>query len=118
MIRGGGDARYVSTGHLVYFAEGALRAVRFDLKRLEINGSAVPVVPALAATGGNAGDFDVAENGTLVYTPQQEGASAPRTMTWVDRQGKEEAITAEPRAYCYPDSRRRARAWRSMFVKG
>jgi len=102
LIRGGSDARYVSTGHLVYFAEGSLRAVRFDLDRLEVSGSAVPVVTALATVSGNAGDFDVAENGTLVYTPPQEGAARPRTMTWVDREGKEEAIAAEPRAYLYP----------------
>jgi serine/threonine-protein kinase len=102
LIRGGSDARYVSSGHLVYFADGSLRAVRFDLDRLEIIGSSIQVLPSLATVGGNSGDFDVAQNGTVVYVPQEEGASVARTLTWVDRHGKEEAISAEPRAYLYP----------------
>jgi serine/threonine protein kinase len=102
LIRGGSDARYVPTGHLVYFADGSLRAVRFDLDRLEIIGSAIPVLASLATVAGNSGDFDVAQNGTVVYVPQEEGASIARTLTWVDRQGKEEAIPADPRAYLYP----------------
>jgi serine/threonine-protein kinase len=102
LIRGGSDARYVPTGHLVYFADGSLRAVRFDRDRLEIIGSAIPVLASLATVQGNSGDFDVAENGTLVLVPQEEGASTARTLTWVDRQGKEEAVPAEPRAYLYP----------------
>jgi serine/threonine-protein kinase len=102
LIRGGSDARYVPTGHLVYFADGSLRAVRFDLDRLEIIGSAIPVLASLATVAGNSGDFDVAQNGTVVYVPQEEGASIARTLTWVDRRGKEEAVPAEPRAYLYP----------------
>src|SRR5262245_20604863 len=102
LIRGGSDARYVPTGHLVYFADGSLRAVRFDPDRLEIIGSATPVLASLATVVGNSGDFDVAQNGTLVYAPQEEGASIARTLTWVDRHGKEEAIPAEPKAYLFP----------------
>ena len=30
LINGGSDAKYVSSGHLVYVAAGTLRAVRFD----------------------------------------------------------------------------------------
>src|SRR5262245_493573 len=47
--------------------------------------------------------FDVADDGTLVYLPQN--GSAPereRSLTWVDRRGKEELISATPRAYLYP----------------
>ena len=102
LIRGGSDARYVPTGHLVYFADGSLRAVRFDLDRLEIIGSAIPVLASLATVQGNSGDFDVAQNGTVVYVPQEEGVSIARTLTWVDRHGKEEAIPAEAHAYLYP----------------
>ena len=67
-----------------------------------VQGSAVPVLRALATVGGNAGDFDVAQDGTLVYVPEGEGVFSARTMAWVDRQGKEEAIPAEPKAYLYP----------------
>ena len=39
LIRGGSHARYVPTGHLVYGATGALRAVAFDLGRLQVVGT-------------------------------------------------------------------------------
>jgi serine/threonine-protein kinase len=51
LIRGGADARYVDTGHLVYAADGTLRAVRFDLGGLEVTSDPVPVVE-----GGDVGD--------------------------------------------------------------
>ena len=45
LIRGGSDARYVSSGHLIYATEGTLRAVAFDLARLAILGTSVAVLP-------------------------------------------------------------------------
>ena len=60
LIRGGSDARYVSSGlgsptraereggHLVYAAAGTLRAVAFDLARLAVVGTPVPVLPQVA----------------------------------------------------------------------
>ncbi len=44
LIRGGSDARYVSSGHLVYAAAGTLRAVAFDLARLAVVGTPVTVL--------------------------------------------------------------------------
>ena len=102
VFRGGSDARYLPTGHLVYVADNSLRAVRFDLERLEVRGSAVPVAAAVNVIGALAGDFDVSDDGMLVYIAQTAGIAAERTLTWVDRQGKEEPIVAPPRAYLYP----------------
>ena len=45
LIRGGSDARYVSSGHLVYAAAGRLHAVAFDLARLAVVGTPVTVQP-------------------------------------------------------------------------
>ncbi len=82
LIRGGSDARYVASGlgspkraereggHLVYAAAGTLRAVAFDLARLAVVGTPVPVVPQVvtaAITGAAA--VAVAADGTLVYVP-------------------------------------------------
>jgi serine/threonine-protein kinase len=103
LIRGGSDARYVSSGHLVYLAGDSLRAVPFDVDRLEVGkATAVPVLGAPASLGGVAGDFEIADNGTLVYLPAGGAAAAGRTLAWVDRQGREEAISAPPRTYLYP----------------
>jgi hypothetical protein len=37
VVRGGSHVQYVSSGHLVYGAGGALRAVPFELDRLEVH---------------------------------------------------------------------------------
>jgi serine/threonine-protein kinase len=102
LVRGGGDARYVSTGHLVYVADNSLRAVRFDLDRLEPVGAAVPVLASVNVIGGFLGDFEVSDDGTIAYLAETTGGVAERTLTWVDRQGKGEPISAQSRAYLYP----------------
>lgn len=108
LVRGGSHARYAGSGHLVYGAAGTLRAVTFDLDRLEVVGTPTPVVPQFVTTGIGAADFDVAEDGTLVYIPgdpstlQTLGPQVQRTLTWVDRAGREEPPNAPMRAYAYP----------------
>ena len=48
LFRGGSQAEYVETGHLIYAAGSTLRAVRFDPHRLEVLGESVPVVEGVA----------------------------------------------------------------------
>ena len=71
--------RYLPTGHIV-FGRGPnreLMAVRFDLSKLEIVGSAQPVLSVpLSGTGtSGATDYAVSETGVLIYTPHQEPGS-------------------------------------------
>ena len=102
LIEGGRDARYLATGHLVYVFDGTLVAVPFDARRIEVTGGPVPMVEGIlsASTSTGAAKFSVSDTGTLVYVA---GSSLEvRTLVWVDRQGKEEVLTAEPRAYFYP----------------
>ncbi len=104
LIRGGTDARYVDTGHLIYATAGTLRAVLFDLGRLEVMGEPVPVLDQLATSGttGTA-DYAIAQNGTLVYVPGVLGSGVARTLAWVRRDGREEPINNAPaRAFVYP----------------
>ena len=103
LIRGGSDARYVDTGHIVYAAAGTLRAVRFDLGRLEVTSDPVPVVEKLTMSGttGTA-DYVLSQNGTLVYVPGGIGGGLIRRLAWVDRQGHAEEIKSPPRAYSIP----------------
>ena len=104
LVRGGLDAHYVESGHLVYVAAGTLRAVPFDLRRLAVRGPAVPVVPRLVTTRYGAGEFGVARDGTLVYVDVTAGSQSARarTLVWVDRAGKEEPIAAPTRSYEAP----------------
>jgi hypothetical protein len=72
----GVDARYVSSGHLVYVRDGTLMAVAFDLKGLRVTGTPVAIVKdvmqavrtgslSLSETG--AAQFSVSDTGALVY---------------------------------------------------
>jgi Tol biopolymer transport system component len=103
LIPGGSQAQYVRSGHLVYAAAGTLRAVAFDPKRLETIGTAIPVLSQVATLPTGTAEFDIASDGTLVYVPGGPGLAPARTLVWVDRQGREEAIKAAPaRAYVSP----------------
>ena len=103
VVEGGSDARYLPTGHLVYALGGTLLAVPFDVDRLEVTGGPVPLVEGVSRTGNTgAAHADMARTGALVYLPGAGGDLAKRTLVWVDREGREEPLAAEPRAYRYP----------------
>ena len=56
---------------------------------------------AILPTG--TAEFDVADDGTLVYVSGGAVTAPARTLVWVDRQGREEAIKAAPaRSYVTP----------------
>jgi serine/threonine-protein kinase len=107
LIRGGVAARYVPTGHLVYFAAGTLLAVPFDLRALALSGAPVPVaedVASIESPGGAVANvhFAMSPSGTLAYVAGSFNASVPRTLVWVDRLGKEESLGVPERPYVYP----------------
>jgi DNA-binding beta-propeller fold protein YncE len=99
LVRGGSHAHYVPTGHLVYGAGGTLRAVAFDLDRLEAVGTPVPVLEQVVTTAQGAVDAAIAANGTMAYIP---GGRAQDTVVWVDRQLREEPTKIPPGTYLYP----------------
>jgi DNA-binding winged helix-turn-helix (wHTH) protein/Tol biopolymer transport system component len=104
-VIGGTDARYLSTGHLVYAMRDSVLGVQFDAASISIKGT-----PRLLVGGvrrqqrafSSAAQFAVSSTGTLAYVEQNSVPAAPRTLVWVDRQGREEAIPAKPRPYVYP----------------
>jgi hypothetical protein len=96
LIRGASQAQYVPSGHLVYVAGGALWAVRFELTDLQTHGTAAVVVPQIVTLPTGTAEFDIARTGTLVYVARGGAAASPRTLVWVDRQGREESIPGLP----------------------
>ena len=109
IIRAGADARYVASGHLVYFAGSTLLAVPFDIRTLSVTG--VPTVIAEhVASGGvpgrspdrGIGQFVISKNGTLAYITGTFVESRARTLVWADRSGREQSLGLEPRPYVYP----------------
>ena len=107
LIEGASDARYVSTGHLIFARRGQLKAVPFDVERLAVTGTEVTVINGVnhsISTGyaGNetgAAQFSFSSTGTLAYVP---GSVFPETSTMfvsVDRQGREEPLPLPPKFY-------------------
>ena len=99
----GKQPQYVSTGHLVYsVGDGSVRAAPFDVERLEVTGSPVPILEGVVvkSTGG-AANFSIAANGRLVYA-SRDGPAGARSLVWVDREGREEPLAAEPGSYTTP----------------
>jgi eukaryotic-like serine/threonine-protein kinase len=103
LIRGGSQAHYVPTGHLVYGVAGTLRAVAFDLERLEIVGTGAPVLEGVRTTALGAVDAAIAANGSLLYIAGGE-VGRGRDVVSVDRQGH-----AAPLAGIVPDQYRQLR---------
>ena len=99
LMKGGTYARYVPTGHIVYAENKTLYAVPFDLEKLEVAGSAVPVVQDVMTPGSGSAQFTVSEDGSFAYIPVVE-RSTELTPVWVDRQGQFTPIPgATPRNY-------------------
>ena len=101
LISGGGDPHYAGTGHIVYNVDGALRAVRFDLDRMEVTGDSVQVLEQVVNLAEGAAEFALAPDGSLVYRPATAG-DAGVLLTFVDRAGRQEPIAAPPRLYAEP----------------
>ena len=109
-VDGGTDARYVPTGHLVYARRNTLLAVPFDVTTLAVTGRPVSLVEDVARAPENpirltgAAHFATASQGALVYVPADALDTRPRRriLAWIDRQGREDPIQVEPRAYLYP----------------
>jgi serine/threonine protein kinase/Tol biopolymer transport system component len=87
---------YLPTGHLIFYQGSDLYAVPFDPDTFEVKDAPVPVVKDCFHAA-------IPDAGTLVYIP----GTAPtlgsgRTLVWVDRNGKEEPLAAQPNYYVSP----------------
>ena len=76
LLRGGSQAQFVASGHLVYAAAGALRAVAFDATRRIVVGTSSPVVPQVVTTSFGAAEAALARDGTLAYVAAGAGAAS------------------------------------------
>ncbi|UCD52374.1 MAG: PD40 domain-containing protein [Phycisphaerales bacterium] len=104
LIPRGSCAHYVPTGHLVYYWEGDLIAVPFDLKTMKVTGPGVPVVegvmPFVAWYGG--AHFSVSRNGSLVYVAGSAATEAKKRIVRADRTGKVQVLPFPPGDYQSP----------------
>ena len=101
LIDDGYDARYGTSGHLVYGRDQALFAARFDARQLRTEGPSVLVAERVRTVPvDGVAAFSIAADGTLAYLPaiSIEG----RALMWVDRAGREDPLPAPNRGYSFP----------------
>ncbi len=80
--------RYLPSGHLMYaLSTGAIEAVPFDVERLEVTGSPVPVESDIRLSmWGGAASYAVSDNGTLAFV--RGSIYTSMSLRWVDRDGR------------------------------
>jgi serine/threonine-protein kinase len=102
LIPGGTSPDYSASGHLLYVQRGKLMAVSFDPERLEVTGTAAPVVEGISQIGvQDSGQYSISATGSLVYVPGSVQGTAKR-LVWVSRGGTEQALPAPAHAYEWP----------------
>src|SRR5688500_8454426 len=101
VVEGGRDARYLSSGHIVYASNGVLNAVPFDVRTRRVTGGPVSLVEGVGDAGNTTGaaHYSVAANGSLVYASVAGGGGTPVSFVWVDRSGRETPVAARARPY-------------------
>ena len=104
----GSDARYLSSGHLVYAVGNVLFAAPFDPAREELTGQPVPVVEgvqrgAFAGFESGVAQFSVSSTGSLAFVPAPApGALDRRTLAFIDGQGGVEPLKLPLAPYEFP----------------
>jgi len=101
LLQDAADAKYVSTGHLVFLKQGTLMTLRFDPAGLKVIGQPSPLVEnvmqAFAATDSGyntgAGQFGVSDSGALVYAAGGILPDPKDSLVWVDQKGIEQPVT-------------------------
>jgi serine/threonine-protein kinase len=112
LVEGGTSARYSRTGHIVYSRGGRLLAVPFDVSRLAVTGTPVPLETGVSSYP-SSGDthYTFSTGGTLVFAGGGEHTEEAR-LDWLDRSGRVTAVTAERRPFgslrLSPDNQRLA----------
>ena len=88
LVKDGRAPRYLASGHIVYAAGGGIRAMAFDLGRLETRGDPVEVQAGVLSKESGAADFVVSADGTLAYVSGSPVA-ASNELFWRDEKGEE-----------------------------
>jgi hypothetical protein len=128
-LKNAADARYVSTGHLVFMRLGQLFAVRFDAARLEVEGEPVPVLKDVAQTltaaneNSGTGQFAIASGGALAWIQSPVATVCDSRIVTVDQTGRVSPVGPPPRKYgaglrVSPDGRQLAVTIRSLTEVG
>jgi len=100
----GSDGRYLETGHLLYAISGIVFAVPFDVKKLAVTGSAVPIIEGISratSVSGGAAQLALSKSGAMVYLPGPASAGREDVILF-DRKGATEGLNLPSGAYAFP----------------
>ena len=96
----GASPQFATSGHLVFWRQDSLWAVPFDPDQLEVMGDPLPVVADVLANSSGWAQYDTtSSDGTLLYVSSSNVVFPRANLVWVDREGSEEPVAAEPRFY-------------------
>ncbi len=101
LVKGGTFPRYLPSGHLVYARAGALYAVTFDVRSLEVSGSPVEVARDVYVDESGYAAMDVSRTGLLVTAPA-DSVVGDLMLSWVDRTGRSEPLNLPRQPYLNP----------------
>jgi Tol biopolymer transport system component len=99
LLESGELPRYVPSGHLLFYREGTLVAMPFDLDRFSVKGTAVRMVEDMGVDFVGAPVSAVSNTGSLIYS--SNGTQA-KQLVWVSRQGVEQSIVDSAQLFLSP----------------
>jgi serine/threonine-protein kinase len=110
LVRGGSDARYAPTGHLLYSVGGTVRAMPFDAARVETTGGAVPVllgvqrlnVRTFSNVNNGSSYYSFSDSGSLIYAPGPINLSMRRVLALIGRDGAARQLPLPAGTYAFP----------------
>lgn len=101
LLNGVSKARYLPSGHLLYNRGSVLFAVPFDLDKLEIQGTAAPVLDGVMTfLSLDWGVYATSNTGLLTYRGSTTISGTPeQRIDWLDSSGKQTTLIATPGNY-------------------
>jgi hypothetical protein len=107
-MAGESNAAYAAPGYIVFRREASLFAQAFDPGKLALRGNPIHIADDVSSSAGNGhGNFDVSQNGSLLYYQGANNTPAGRGQImfsavqwgWVDRSGRPLEAAGEPGPY-------------------
>ncbi len=102
VFQGGSNPHYSPTGHLLYGVDGTVRAVPFDLDRLEATGNSAPVLTDVITKDSGAANFAFSSNGSVVFVTGTTKLLSNSELVLVDRSGRATPVTETTADYHHP----------------
>jgi eukaryotic-like serine/threonine-protein kinase len=104
LVKGGADARYVDSGHIVYVRGGTLMSVPFDVRSQQVAGSPVAVLEDVMQSMNNpnssdetgAGQFAVSRSGALLYLTGGVTPNLESSWEWIEKTGARKKVDGVP----------------------